>query len=148
MKEINSKYLRGCLLDVRVITKDEMGQEMLKRKEGSEKLCQILINLAKDLEEYMHIFEKEIKNSKREKEESENIKTFFEELIALFEETTFFHEKKAETWSTMTFLFFGIAVYHKASLRMANMPVLSNVVERLEKVIYDRMYWEITSFQY
>ena len=119
---------------------------------GSQYLCMELLNLAINLKKYLQDFESKVEKGVMGEKETIELNKFVESLTAYFTDTVFLHGKKLQTWVDMVNLFFGIAVYHKASMRvMSNKTLslffLSLSFESMEKIVYNNMYYVLTDFR-
>ena len=153
MKNVNIRDLHHRLLQIKALTDGSYkGHIKVRKDDGSKQYCELLLRLAIDLKDYLYHFE--IKAEKELLEESEVLaaQNFVNELLLFFEDFTFLGGKSQQAWIDMTFLFFGIAVYHKASLRLTpktiNLLSLYQTFQKLEKIIYNKMYYNLTDFRY
>jgi|GEM_PF-5030489 len=147
------KKLNEQLSAINAITiADNKGYVYIDKMSNPKKYCGLLLDLAIELNDYMHQFGQKIKNENLESNEIGEISGFLDSLLDFFKSFHFFHGKSQQEWIDMVFLFFGISVYFKAYLRVTPKTVelffLSQTFEDMEKTIYNKMYYQLTDFLY
>ena len=107
--------------------------------------CQMALDLAIDLKEYMVTLEVKIKNKDLDPEEAKNLQHFLEELSEFIGNTVFLGGARNQTWVTAGFLLFGTIVYHKALLRLQPKTIdlffLEELLQEVETKIYNNIYY-------
>ena len=147
------KKLGEQLSAINILTvADDKGYVYIDKMENPEKYCDLLLDLAVELNDYMYQFAQKIKNGELKSDEISETTDFLSSLLDFFKSFYFFHGKSQQTWIDMVFLFFGISVYFKAYLRIIPKTIelflLSQTFEDMEKTIYNKMYYELTDFLY
>lgn len=147
------KKLNQDLSAIKILTvADDKGYVYINKTRKSEEYCELLLDLAVGLNDYMYQFGQKIKNGELKNDEINETSDFLDSLLDFFKSVYFFHGKSQQTWIDMVFLFFGVSVYFKAYLRVITKTIelflLSQIFEDMEKTIYNKMYYGLTDFIY
>lgn len=114
--------------------------------------CQLLCDLAIDFQQYLQAFFIDYKNNSLSREAVDELFEFIKNLIQYFEETYFLRGQKSEAWVDAVYLFFGTTLYYRGLIRLVDKTVelfyLQESLLKLEKIVYNNCYYELTSFQH
>ena len=113
--------------------------------------CELLRDLAIELQKYFQYFETAIRDNKMSEDEAEKLCEFIKDLTLYFKETKFLRGRKSQAWVDMAYLLFGTIIYYRAQLRLIEKTIeiffLYEALAELEEVLYNNCYYVLIGYK-